>query len=292
MVIFTQQYKANLDKLSERMKDRVSGGGASGVELERIKSRSTTAASAIDEARSEDHAAVVEFHRLTGVMPLGLQIPASLMPAIPTTVDEVLEASLRAYPELRQAEDDSHAADSGIGKAFSNLLPKLAVEYTDTRTWNAGGAAFETLGATSVIYPYTNDRRVMGVFTWTLNGGVDFGEGMASLARARIASYHAIDVRQRLEESIRVSYDALNSEYMRFQNTSQALEANQKVTVAFEQQYLAGSRQLLDLLDAYERLYSSQTELVRVMVAEANAGFQLRRSMGELVPAILSSDKD
>jgi len=69
------------------------------------------------------------------------------------------------------------------------------------------------------------------------------------------------------------------------------MEANGRVAATFEEQYLAGTRQLLDLLDAYERLYQSQTELVTMMISEIQAAYLLRRQMGELDTAILSPDK-
>ena len=90
---------------------------------------------------------------------------------------------------------------------------------------------------------------------------------------------------------MRNGFDAMNSANGRIEAVTQAVEANSKVAVAFEEQYMAGSRQLLDLLDAYERLYQSQLELTALLVAEAQASYLMRREMGELEPAILSPDK-
>lgn len=296
LIGFAEHYKAGLDQLAQRMRDRVSGGGASGVELDRITARSVSARSAIIEAHSEYQAAIVEFRRLTGVNPIKLALPDSLMPSVPDTAEDVLTRSLRNNPDYNATMKRADAAIGDMEKSFAGLLPKFAVQVSDTRSWNAGGAALTDTatctptGSTNCVWPYANDRRIMGVLTWSLNGGSDITSGFGNRARAQAASYTANDTRTKLEESVRVGFDALNSAGGRIDAVSQAVEANAKVTTVFEEQYLAGSRQLLDLLDSYERLYNSQIELARLLIAESSAGFQIRRLMGELVPAILSTE--
>lgn len=290
---FVNNYKSALDRLAQRMRDRVSGGGASGVELDRITGRSVSARSAELQARAEYQAASVEFRRLTGISPIKLALPASLMPYIPSDVEEVLTKALRGNPDYLAAQLRTDAAVASSGKAFSGLIPKVALQVASSQTYNNGGVVNEIPAAVapSAIYPKTTEKTIMAVFTWTLNGGVDFGQGMANAAYARQASAAATDTRQRLEEGVRVGFNALNAANGQIEALELAVKANTKVVASFEEQYASGGRQLLDLLDAYERLYQSQTELARLLVAEAEAGFALRRQMGELVDAIMSSDK-
>ncbi len=291
---FASDYKAHLDRLAQRMKDRVAGGGASGVELDRINGRSVSAKSAMIEAGAEYQAALVEFRRLTNVTPIKLRLPASLLPEIPDNVADVLARARQNNPDYQAALLRSDAADAAAAKPFANLLPKFSVQYTDSRTYNAGDIAAEnpTNVTPSLVYPYANDVRVMGVLDWTLNGLVDPAQGMANAAYARQASFQASDTRQRLEESVRVGFDALNAASHRIDAVKKAVASNTRVAAAFEEQYVNGSRQLLDLLDAYERLYQSQVELGNLLVSEATAGFLVRRQMGELVDAIIKRDKD
>lgn len=286
---FATSYKANLDKLGERMKVRVSGGGASGVELDRINARATSARSAMIEAGAEYQAALVEFRRLTNVTPIKLSLPARLMPDVPEEVEEVLARALRMNPEYQVAQLKADAALAATWKQMSVFLPKLSMQMTDTRTFNAGGISQEDpmMTAPSPVYPYVNDRRLMLVFNWTLNGGADIGQSLANAAYARQASYQASDTRLRLEESVRTSFSALNAANGLVESTNRALDANVKVATAFDEQFLNGNRQLLDLLDAYERLYQSQNELSRLLISEATASFLVRRQMGELVEAIV-----
>lgn len=301
LIGFSQSYKDNLDKLAQRMRDRVSGGGAPGVELDRINARSTTANAAIVEAQSEYQAAIVEFRRLSGVNPMKLELPESTLPLLPDKVDDALTSMVRNNPDYKAASKRADAAISDMQKTFSALLPKFNVEFSQSRVWNSGGIAktdtstsgpcANNIPAGTCFYPNTRTTQLMGVFTWSLNGGSDVASGMAGLSRAEAASYSATDLRMKLDESLRVAFDALKAANIRIESVRQALDANARVAATFEEQYLAGTRQLLDLLDAYERLYQSQTELVTMLTSEIQAAYQLRRQMGELDTAILSPDK-
>lgn len=298
-IAFAESYKENLDKLAQRMKDRVSGGGAPAVELDRITARSVTARSAIITAHSEYTAAITEFRRLTGVMPIKLHLPTDLIPIMPANLEDVLDRTLRNNPDFRAANKRADAAIGDMNASFANLLPRFSVEFADSRTWNAGGVAktdIQTCPSQGSVYyncimPYSHNTSLMGVFTWTLNGGYDLATGIGNRERAQAASFNATDTRQKLEEAVRNGYDAMNSANGQIDAIGKAVEANSKVSVAFEEQYLAGSRQLLDLLDAYERLYQSQNELTSLLTSEAQAAYLLRREMGELQGAILSPDK-
>lgn len=285
---YAADYKAALDKIGGRMANRVKGGGASGVELERVKARSVAARSAIIEARSEMEAALVEFRRLSGVMPLKFAMPERLMPSVPDNVDVVLQRAYLYNPDYLSSLKKVDVSEYDSMKAHARMLPKLTFDVTNSRVYNSGGAAYDTADGTTA-YPYNNDMKVLGTLTWTLNGGVDFGEGMSAAATARQYAFTADDNRLRLEESIRTAYDALNAANGRIDATQKAVQGNKKVAAAFEEQYTAGNRPLLDLLDIEERLYQSQIELTQLILAEAQAGYILRRQMGELVPALLQT---
>lgn len=288
---FAQDYKSQLDKLTELMGQRVEGGGAPQADLDRIKTRTVSAQSAIIESRSEFSSALDEFHRLTGVTPLQLQVPASLVPTPPANRDDAMAKAMASNPEYLLSRKQADVQDLESAKSYSRLLPKVNFELTDSRSWNAGGAALGTSSSGGdEIFPYQNERRAMVVTSWTFNGGVDIPSGLASQAKAREATFRSMDTRNRIEESVRISYNALNAAQGRVVVLEQAIDSNAKVVAAFEEQYLNASRPLFDLLDAYERNYTARLDLSRLLIAEAQAGYQLRRQMGELVHALKESE--
>ena len=287
-VRYAERYKASLDGLQDRMSARVEGGGASRADLERVRSRAIMADSAIISSRSELEAAQIEFRRLVGVMPLKVRVPEHLLPDVPEEPGVALRHALAANPDYLASDLQSEVARLESDKAYSRLLPKLSFEVSRTTTYNAGGSA-KGNPIDGGPWPNEIENMAMLVATWSFNGGSDLLQGVGYGERAREAQYKTLDLRRRLEESMANSYNALAAADKRIQATRQALAANTLVAGSFEEQYLAGSRQLFDLLDAYERLYSSRVELIRLITAEAQAAFQVRRQMGEMVGAVLGT---
>lgn len=287
---FAEEYKSQLDKLNDLMKSRVEGGGAAQADLDRVKSRSVSAQSAIIESRSAFDAAMDEFRRLTGVTPLQLQLPASLLPDTPATVEEALKRAMRQNPDYLLSEKQTEVQLGERDKALSRLLPKLNFEFSRSRTWNAGGAALGNSTSGNEVYPYDNEQRAMLVTTWTLSGGTDLTAGMSAAAKAREANFKSLDTRARVEQLVRTSYNALTAAEGRVPVLEQAVDSTNKVVTAFEEQYLNANRPLFDLLDAYERSYSSRVDLSKVLLAESQAGHTLRQQMGELVAALKESE--
>ena len=288
---YAEEYKAQLDKLNELMASRVEGGGAAQADLDRIKARSVSAQSAIIETRSEFDAAMDEFRRLTGITPLQFQVPASLVPSLPPTIEDALTRALRANPDYLLSIKQTEVQQYESTKAFSRVLPTLSLEFTQSRSWNAGGSA---LGSSATggdeVFPYQNERRAMVVSSWTFSGGTEIASGMSAAAKAREANFKSLDTRARVEELVRTSFNALTAANSRVPVLEQAVDSNLKVVSAFEEQYLNANRPLFDLLDAYERTYTSRLDLSRVLIAEAQAAHQLRRQMGELIDALLEGE--
>lgn len=290
LIRFAEDYKDQLDKLNDLMKSRVEGGGAAQADLDRIKARSAAAQGAIIETRASFTAALDEFRRLTGVTPLSLKLPASLMPEQPETVEGALVRALRQNPDYLLSAKQVEVQLAERDKALSRLLPKLSFEFTRTRVWNGGGAALGTTSNGNEVYPYDNEQRAMLVTSWTLNGGTDLTTGMMASAKAREANFKSMDTRSRIEQLVRTSYNALGAARGRVPVLEQATDSNAKVITAFEEQYLNANRPLFDLLDAYERSYTSRSDLARVVLSESQAAHTLYQQMGELVMALKQSE--
>lgn len=290
LIRFAEDYKTKLDKLNDQMKSRVEGGGAAQADLDRVKARSVSAQSAIIESRSAYDAAMDEFRRLTGVAPVQLQLPASLLPATPETIEESLTRALRYNPDYLLSAKQVEVQLAERDKSLSRLLPRLSFEFTRSRTWNAGGVAEGKSTTSDEIFPYQNERRAMFVTSWALNGGADIVASLSAGAKARESNFRSLDTRARVEQLVRTSYNALNAAQGRVPVLEQSVASNLKVVSAFEEQYQNASRPLFDLLDAYERLYAAQVDLTRVVLAESHAGHQLRQQMGELVTALKASE--
>ena len=94
--------------------------------------------------------------------------------------------------------------------------------------------------------------------------------GGATTSRVRQAQYRNIAARERLERTVRETerstrdaYLGVNSEVARVQSLKQAVESAQTALQATEAGYEVGTRTSVDVLQARQRLFQSQTDYAR-----------------------------
>lgn len=281
------QYKEYLDALAKRIVARVEGGGATQADLERIKSRAALAQSARIEAIGDYESNLSDFKRLTRVVPVGLRLPDSLAPDIPANMQDAMEKAVRSNPTYLSSLGKADTAANERNKIISAYIPKLSLQYHDSESYNAGGSAKGN--PVDGVYPTQKTTTLMLVAEWELGSAAPVAATFASAARQREMKHRATDVRMRLEQSVRAGYTAVNAASERILILRDTVNSNERIVKMFGEQYENGARSLFELLDAYEQLYNTRLNLVRVTLAKAQALYQIRKQMGELVPAIAVS---
>lgn len=284
-VVLTKNYEAELKKLLEYMAARAEAGGSTQADMQRVKGRVINTMSAVIEAQGAYESGLVEFRRLTGVVPSSVSIPESLLPMLPKDFEAAMTTAVQNNYELQAALRDMESIVQERRAMLGKFAPKLDIELSSLRTYNAGGVAGSASNQT--FYPVQDDQRAMLVMSWNLlNGGADLMQTKALESKRLEYEYRAKEVQRKLEESLRVNFNALHSVSGRVNGVMQEMESNDLVLAAFNEQLFAANRSLLDVLDAYQRQYSSRTELARLLIAEATAGLQMLRNMGRLQEGI------
>ncbi|MDE1902088.1 MAG: TolC family protein [Alphaproteobacteria bacterium] len=282
------QYKGYLEDLAQRMEARVAGGGATSADLDRIRGRETAAESARIEALGQYQAGLADFKRLTKIMPAQLVIPAVLAPPVPASEQTAMKLALKNNPSYISSLEKVDLAESDRDKSFSGLMPKLLGQYTNSYSFNAGGAAEGN--PVDGVYPTQKTQTVMLVAQWSLTGGTSIAGGLSGIAKEREMDLRSLDIRARIEQGIQTGYAAINAAHEREAVLLRSVADDERVVRSFEEQYKNGGRSLFDMLDAYEQLYNARLNLMRVVIAGAKASYQVRRQMGQLQQSILSSE--
>ncbi len=288
-VVMVEDYEAELKKLLNYMNVRMKGGGASKADMQRVKGRVLHSTAALIEARGAYESGLIEFKRMTGVVPYSLVIPDKLLPVLPATFGAAMSAAIANNYELQAALRDVESVSQEHNAMQGKYSPRLDLEISSLLTNNAGGIAGSDPQLGSTLYTTQEDKRVMLVLNWNLfSGGADRMQDKALNSKRLEFEYRAKDVQRRLEESIRVNFNALRALNGRIDGVRQEMEANDSVLAAFKEQLFSANRSLLDVLDAYQRQHASRTELTRLMLAESTAGLQLLRNMGKLQEGIVA----
>jgi adhesin transport system outer membrane protein len=174
-------------------------------------------------------------------------------------------------------------------RSYAGLVPKLSLEYSDTYSYNAGGSAKGNQVDGS--YPTQSDQRLLLVGKWSLNGGNEITTALSGTEKIHEARYRAQDVRMRIEQAVKSSYNAINAANQRIAVLQKGVAADSRVVVEFEDQYKNGRRSLFELLDAHEQLYGARLNLMRIAIARAQASYLVRRQMGDLVPTLITAGR-
>jgi len=267
-----QGYEKELNELLRYISDRVAAGGASPAERERITARVANVRSGLADSRAALAAALRNFQRLSSVTPFGLALDAPMDLYLPTDADAAMAEADGANAEILASRLEQQAAESERKGNRAAFLPRVALELTHSQTRNAAGSEAQQ-----------RDSKAMVVMTLPLvNGGADYSRMKAAEARRSELEARGEGVRRRVVQDLETSYANLSAATERFASVRDELDANRKVVDAFRAQLTGGNRQLLDVLDAYQRLHQSRLDIVQVVVSAAQNEWRIAHLTGAL----------
>lgn len=267
---------ASLQSLNGRVQERVDAGKGNSSEETEAGSRLANAVALVAEAEGRVHDADALFRSVVGRAPgtLGpVRVPSQ---ALPRSIDDAVGEAIVAAPSVIATQHDTVAAEAAVGSAYSRFSPKLNFELTGTA---ADGDKEDD--------DSTGDVRGMFVVRWNLlNGGIDKARVFESRARAWEAHEISANTQRIIERETRVSWNAMVSAQARIPALSRELELNRASRSAYSQQFDAGQRRLLDLLDVQNEVFVAEASLrTEELVSKYNT-YRVLASMGRLLPAL------
>ncbi len=267
---FARHYAERMGSLQDYMDKRLQGGGASRVDFERVRGRALTARSTVIEAEGALESGMVTLAQLTGVRARELGVPMQMMPFVPGSAALALQDVNDSNPAVRAARQEVTAANQELKAARSRFSPTFSLELSQARTRNAGGDG-----------ELTTDRRYMFVMNMNLlNGGSDYYYQKQIGSKYVEKSNVAADVERKLREQVEINYRTLDAVKKRISIARQAYQTNASVADVFLDQLATGSKQLLDVLDAYQQAYQSQVDLAQLLFLQADISYQILRNTG------------
>ncbi|MCA1322846.1 TolC family protein [Herbaspirillum sp. alder98] len=274
---FARSYSQRMNTLLDYMRKRVEGGGASRIDFERVRGRSLTAQAAVAESEGALEAAMVSLNQITGRKIEQVEVPDHMLPSVPDTSKLALQDIYETNPGVRAARRDVAAADEELKAARAKFSPTFALEWTQQKTRGAGGALDTTTGGLQL----STDRRLMLVMSMNLlNGGSDMYYQKQIGAKYVEKSNTALDVERKLREQIEINYRTLGAVRKRMEISRQAYQTNANVADVFLEQLSTGSKQLLDVLDAYQQAYQARMDFATLLFQQADISYQILRNTG------------
>lgn len=279
VIALSEEHEQRLKELLDYVDARAEAGGTSQAESARVRARVANARAVIADSRANMRAALRNLESLVGEAPstLALAVPRAL--AIPATSREAKSMAEQQNFDLRAAAADIKAADYEAATQKSKYLPRIELQGTHRRDINTGGTEAEQI-----------DNRVMLTATWSLfNGGADYSQARAAQLRGRSIELARASSVRKLGQELDVAYATLDGMQERFDAVSEEMASNAAVVDAFREQLVGGTRPLLDVLDAYQRLHQSRLDLTQLAVTEVQNHIKVSHLVG-LLPSLMAND--
>ena len=275
IVGYTVEYEALLRNLLQYMENRAAAGGASPADLERVRARVENARATVSENRAGLVTNLAQFARITGSMPSRIEIPPRLRADLPVLAQPAIDRGMQTNLDLRAARSLAIASAREADAARGKFMPRFDLEVSTTQNRNPSG----------VVGTQTDDRMLL-IMSWNVfSSGVDTAQRAALGAKQREFTLRVEGAERRLRQQLENAYTVLDSIEQRFDAVRAEVRANRTVVTAFNEQLFSTNRQLLDVLDAYQRFYQSKVDLTNLVVTQAQVTLQVAHLLGGVRPS-------
>jgi len=264
------------EEILRRVQARARGGRGPQSDVDQAQARLSNAQANVATARRQYGDAVALYLQAVGEQPSALTDTSSPDGALPPSAEDAVTAATDQAPAVRAALADVRVAHAAIGVADSRWFPVVTAEANYNFLYNADG-----------VRGQAEQFSVMLQGRWNLyRGGSDLARKRESVARLYEARETLERSRREVAQQTRVSWNAVQSARERRVALQQQLQANERVRVAYSQQFDRGRRTLLDLLDIQNEIFNNQTGLATEEATVRFGIFRTLASMGRLLEVL------
>ncbi len=268
-------------KLLKLIRERFDGGKAPVGDVNQTEERVDAAKALVSQVAQALGTATAKFRNAVGAEPADLS-RVGQAPGIPVSLDDAVAAARSNNPRVAQGLAEIDVADFEKKKFSSTFLPQVYLEGTASKGHNLDG----TPGLDDEL-----EGKV--VLRWKLmEGGVRL-QRQAELGERyyeRVADLDAF-IRE-LTQQVEISWTRLVEGRKQVELKRRQLAQNEKIVAAYQDEYNANKRSLLDLLDAETARFGSQFELSNTEAIFLFSGYELLAHSGQLLAQLGVSAPD
>jgi adhesin transport system outer membrane protein len=270
---------ANLEA-HERFDDQIRLRSERGVgrkaDVDQSKGRMALATANLVAEQSNLRDSETSYLRVIGIAPESLMDPESPVVLLPGTLDEAIERAKSNHPTLKTAESDVESAYAQHDTAKSPFQPRIHFELGATSNHDIDGVPGTNKDITAMIRLRYN----------LLNGGRDEARREETAHLINQASEIRNNTLRQVEESTRLSWNALQTVNNQMGFFKQHVESSELSRDAYQQQFSLGQRTLLDLLDSENEVFVARTSYVNAQYDQLYAMYRILNSMGVLMESL------
>lgn len=277
LLALTQNNLEAHEKTFEQIKLRTDSGVGRQADLEQAQARLALAQANLASAEANLREARINFERVTGHPPQSLDAAGEVScDLFELSVDDTIAAAFASNPALKVAIANYEGALAQERQASAPFKPRLDLELGTSANDNLDGVDYKN-----------NDAYAMLRMKYNLYRG---GSDEARVRETRFLNQEALatvdKTRREIEESTRLSWNALETAKERIPRLKAHADATQLTREAYAKQFSVGQRTLLDLLDSENELYTARANYIDGQYQERFAQYRLMADAGRLLETL------
>jgi len=261
----------------ESTRIRVEVGELTGTDLAQAQSSFEQAKAQVVAAEGQLEISRANYTRAVGHPPGRLTLPRE-RPALPATREEALSLAARANPNIISAAFTELAARDNIDVVRGQLLPQISATGDLNRAISAATSAGVSTSAT------TSTAMITTTMTMPLyEGGAIYSQTRQAQQTVGQRRSQRDDARRAAVQLADQNWAALQAARAAIASFTAAVRAAQIALVGIQEEALAGTRTVIDVLVAEQQLFTTQAQLVTAAHDTAIAEFNVAAAIGRLI---------
>lgn len=262
-------HKETLRKMTLRFK----GGAGTRVDVELAEARLARSEAQLRESKRLLEEAETRYCTVANQAPAAeMAMPIRPIRFFPRNLFNAVTVAMERNPAMLSSINIAQAAKAHIGVIRSRFYPRVDAELTARADNNLSGVE-------------GSDGSVMGMAVLSYNfiaGGSDVAAyNTAAFDRVQ-AQQKSLDIARKVRERVRDAWSQFASSRDSISIFKDSVDSNTKVVRDYIKQFELGQRELFNVLDAQDDLYSAQNALVNANYDNAIAYYRVLESIGTI----------
>ena len=227
----------------------------------------------MQEAAEELEQSRIRFFKTVGKPLTNASRPGDVGGALPRSLDEALGLARENNPRVHMANSDIDAAASLVDAVRAKFGPAIVAE-------GVAGGGYDINGDNGD----TGDLQARLVLRWNLyRGGIDKANEQEQIRRTSEQRLALHQVLREIEEAVRTSWDRRFRQADLAKTLRQQAAESVKLVASYREQFKVGQRSLLDVLDAQNTRFNTETLADTASYASLFAQYRLLAATGQLL---------
>lgn len=268
----SRQNVARHRELLGSVRELARGGKVAKSEVTQVEERLAGAEVSVDRVQQSLLEARAKFKRVIGKEAVNLAAVADAK-GLPMTRQQAIDSGLASHPLLAAADADSDTAKLAMEQTRAGHYPQLSLE--------ARGSTGAELGGTPGKSEELQGRVVL---SWNLfDGRITSNKNREFAERWAQAMAERDDRVRQIAEEIERALAARTTGVSRLEALRRQHGKSREVALAYADEYKAGKRSLLDLLDSESARFNIEIQVVSQEFVQRFTGYRILGAMGRIL---------